>query len=73
MCGGPPSPTILRGSLPLELEVEVAGAVDHGHVEQVVDSIGLPGAQDDILVRGEGRRVHLQCLIVLGTRGRAEK
>lgn len=40
----PPSPTSLWGSLPLDLEVEVAGAVDHGLVKQVVDSIGLPGA-----------------------------
>lgn len=60
-------PTIPWGSLPLELEVEAARVVDHGRVQQVVDGIGLPGAQDDVLVRGERGRVHLQCLIVLGT------
>lgn len=60
---------MLQGSLPLELEVEVAGVVDHSRIEQVVDSVGLLGAQDDVLVCAEGGRVHLQCLIVLETQG----
>lgn len=58
---------MLQGSLPLELDVEVAGVVDHSRVEQVIDSIGLLGAQDDVLVCAEWGRVHLQSLVVLET------
>lgn len=54
---------------PLELEVEVTGVVDHGCVKQVVDGVGLPGPEGDVLVCGGWGRVHLQRLIVLGAQG----
>lgn len=41
--------------------------IDHGCVKQVIDGIGLPGAQNDILVCGSWGRAHLQCFVVLAT------
>lgn len=64
-----PPPTILWGPLPLQLDVEAARVADHSCIQEVIDGIGLPGAQDDVLVCGKGGRVHLQCLVVLGTQG----
>lgn len=70
MSSSTPHPlTIIWRSLPFELDVEVAGVIDHGCVKQVIDSIGLPRAQNDILVCGAGSRAHLQCSIVLATQG----
>lgn len=59
--------TIIWGSLPFELDIEVSGVINHGCVKQVIDGIGLPGAQNDILVCGSRGRAHLQCFIILAT------